>query len=296
MRNIILMGTTGLVSGTILKLSKNGNNNDVTVTAFGKDALNLASHTPQQIRDTLLRSILASSVEHETCVINAMAITDHALCEQNPELAMRVNAGVYNILSTLPTDIHYVHISTDAVFRGQVGGMHYTECDVPEPSSVYSATKIEAERIIRSSLKHYTIVRCVPIGHRYEKGHKTHFIDWVLQSILRGDTIHGYENQHQSFIYVWNLAQFLVHGIACNPPENSIVHANDFSASKYDIVRTINELFHESRRTTVVADKSTFFDRRMSCSDVYTKFAQQHKLERNMKNVLELMSYQYLCE
>jgi dTDP-4-dehydrorhamnose reductase len=93
-------------------------------------------------------------------VINAAAMTNVDACEQDPELAFRVNAfGAQNVaLACERLRATMLHISTNDVFDGRLGRAYY-EWDPPSPRSVYGRSKAAAEQAVRSLLNRFYIVR-----------------------------------------------------------------------------------------------------------------------------------------
>ncbi len=79
-------------------------------------------------------------------LINCAALADLEACEDNPDIAKRLNTDLPRHLARAckARNIPFVHISTDAVFDGEKDGF-YTEEDKPNPQSVYSKTKFEGE-------------------------------------------------------------------------------------------------------------------------------------------------------
>ena len=82
-------------------------------------------------------------------VINCAALANLEECENNPELAHRLNTDMPAQLAKACKShgIAYVHISTDAVFDG-TSIAFYKEEDEPNPLSLYSKTKLEGERAV----------------------------------------------------------------------------------------------------------------------------------------------------
>lgn len=93
-------------------------------------------------------------------VINAAAAHNVPLCEQEPALAFAVNAtGARNLaVACKAIGARLVHVSTDYVF-GDGGTRPYMESDLPQPLSVYAASKLAGEHLIASVLDDHIIVR-----------------------------------------------------------------------------------------------------------------------------------------
>jgi dTDP-4-dehydrorhamnose reductase len=100
-------------------------------------------------------------------VVNTAAWTDVDGCEADPDRAHTVNALGPWWLARACRDVGatLVHVSTDYVFGGQAptdaGGAPrpWTEIDPVAPRSVYGASKLAGERLVRQSLDDHVIVR-----------------------------------------------------------------------------------------------------------------------------------------
>jgi dTDP-4-dehydrorhamnose reductase len=79
-------------------------------------------------------------------VINLAAITNVDGCEDNIELARRVNGEAPGFIAETCEKYHVklVHLSTDYIFSGKKNAP-YTEEDIPDPQSVYGITKLTGE-------------------------------------------------------------------------------------------------------------------------------------------------------
>lgn len=79
-------------------------------------------------------------------VVNCAALADLDACEEDPDLAKRLNTDLPRRFARAckARNIPFVHISTDAVFDGEKDGF-YSEEDMPNPLGVYAKTKLEGE-------------------------------------------------------------------------------------------------------------------------------------------------------
>ncbi|MGD9050135.1 MAG: dTDP-4-dehydrorhamnose reductase [Anaerolineae bacterium] len=93
-------------------------------------------------------------------VIHSAAMTNVDACEEDPELAFRVNTlGTQNIaLACGQCGAAMVHLSTNDIFDGKLG-RPYREWDTPSPQSVYAHSKAGAEFYVRTLLQRFYIVR-----------------------------------------------------------------------------------------------------------------------------------------
>lgn len=93
-------------------------------------------------------------------VINCAAYTAVDRAESEPEAAYAVNAlgPGYLAAACRMAGARLLHVSTDFVFDG-AGATPYTEEDVPNPQSVYGASKLEGERAVLDACPGALIVR-----------------------------------------------------------------------------------------------------------------------------------------
>ncbi|WP_426350477.1 dTDP-4-dehydrorhamnose reductase [Alloiococcus sp. CFN-8] len=93
-------------------------------------------------------------------VINPAAYTNVDACEENQDIAFKVNALAARNIAIVCEEIgaKLIHISTDYVFSGQ-GDTPIKEYDTPSPVSVYGKTKLAGEEFIKKYSSKYFIVR-----------------------------------------------------------------------------------------------------------------------------------------
>jgi dTDP-4-dehydrorhamnose reductase len=144
---ILVTGVTGQVGSALAaRLPPSA-----IVLAADRSVLDLAA--PQTLAATLDR--LAPDL-----IFNPAAYTAVDKAEDEPELAMRINAEAPGVLARWAEvhDVPLVHFSTDYVFDGS-GARAWREDDVPRPLSVYGATKLAGENEIRAAGGTFLIVR-----------------------------------------------------------------------------------------------------------------------------------------
>ena len=93
-------------------------------------------------------------------IINCAAYTNVDGCEENEELAYKVNAiGARNLaVAAFETNARLLHISTDFVFDGCTD-KPYLEFDTPNPLSIYGKSKLAGEELIRQICPRHYILR-----------------------------------------------------------------------------------------------------------------------------------------
>ena len=93
-------------------------------------------------------------------IINCAAHTNVDKCEEQWELAYKINAIGPRNLSIAATEVgaKLFHVSTDYVFAGD-GTRPYVEYDTPAPISAYGRSKYEGEKFVQQFANRYFIVR-----------------------------------------------------------------------------------------------------------------------------------------
>jgi len=93
-------------------------------------------------------------------VVHAAALTDTRLCEDDPDLANRVNGlGTRNVaLACRDAGAALVYVSTNEVFDG-LKSEPYVESDAPNPINAYGRSKLEGEEEARAVVERLYIVR-----------------------------------------------------------------------------------------------------------------------------------------
>ena len=95
--------------------------------------------------------------EHQpAAVIHCAAISRPAVCEQNPDLAMKINVVATALLASLASEVPLLFFSSDQVFDGRQGW--YVETDRINPINRYGKTKAAAEELVLGNPRH-TVIR-----------------------------------------------------------------------------------------------------------------------------------------
>ena len=99
----------------------------------------------RDLLDSAVIDSILDSIKPES-LINCAALADLDACEEDPDLAKRLNVDLPRYLARAckARNIPFVHISTDAVFDGENDDF-YTEEDKPNPLSIYAKTKLDGE-------------------------------------------------------------------------------------------------------------------------------------------------------
>lgn len=171
-------------------------------------------------------------------VIHCAAMTDVDGCELNPAAAYRVNAlGTQNVaLACQRCGAALVYISTDYIFDGQKREP-YLEFDLPNPLSIYGASKLAGERYVKMLLSRFYIVRT---SWLYAKSGRN-FVSRVLELAEARPELRMVTNEVSSPTYAPDLAQALAQLI--RHPHYGLYHlSNEGQASRYDWAKEILRL------------------------------------------------------
>jgi dTDP-4-dehydrorhamnose reductase len=136
-------------------------------------------------------------------VVHTAAATDVDGCEQEPGMAMAVNAeGTRRVAEGCRrAGAGLVYLSTDYVFDGSKGEP-YTEWDVPAPLNVYGRSKLEGERATRALAPRWLIVRTAWLYGRHGKN----FVKTILGKAEAGEPLRVVDDQVGSPTYAQDLA------------------------------------------------------------------------------------------
>lgn len=173
-------------------------------------------------------------------LIHTAAMVNVDQCEENPEMAERLNTDITARLSELcgRNQIKMVYISTDAVFDGRKTEL-YTEDDRTNPLNVYARTKLEGEYAVLR-YKDNLVLRTNIYGVNIQN--KKSFGEWIYTSLLKNQTLSMFSDIDFSPIVVDELAE-LIYG-ACAGRLSGIYHACGTGCiSKYDFGVRMKEAF-----------------------------------------------------
>ena len=139
-------------------------------------------------------------------IFHTAAITDLDWCEKNEKETYALNTNPIKNITNLAKRYNskLIFISTDSVFDGKLGG--YQENDPLNSINVYSKSKIEAEKIIKT-LDNSLIVRGTFFGI---KTNKESFISYLLKQLRNNKEINAPKDKISNGLFVNDFAKILV--------------------------------------------------------------------------------------
>ena len=143
-------------------------------------------------------------------VVHAGALSNVDKCEENNELAWKINVeGTQHIAElSRKNKAFLIYVSTDYVFSGKKG--MYTETDETKPINYYGKTKLEAEKIVRNLMTEWCIARPSVIYGSVPAAGKINFALWVLDKLRKGEQINIITDQIISPTFNTNLAEMIL--------------------------------------------------------------------------------------
>jgi dTDP-4-dehydrorhamnose reductase len=159
MKKVWVTGAGGLIGNYLVQTAKRH--------APGCEVLPL-TRRELDLEDAAAISALFRQTRPDT-IIHCAGLTQTGACQQNPELARRLNVDVTKRLCELAAEIRFFFFSTDLVFDGKKG--HYVEEDPVNPLTVYAQTKVSAERLVLQNPTH-TVIRAGLNGGVSPKGNR----------------------------------------------------------------------------------------------------------------------------
>jgi dTDP-4-dehydrorhamnose reductase len=141
-------------------------------------------------------------------VIHTAAYTNVDGCEENRDLAWRVNAEACKHIAASSAEVsaHLVYVSTDYVFDGEKG--FYSEEDAPNPINYYGYTKLVGEEFVKQYAKSWCIARTSVIYGW--GGLKLNFATWLMENLERRSEVKVLVDQYVSPTLNTNLAKMLI--------------------------------------------------------------------------------------
>lgn len=167
---------------TIAVIGAHGQLGSDLIRLGGDDAFGL-THAELEITDpaSIAAALDAASPQ---IVINTAAYNFVDRAEQDAQAALAVNAlGPLNLARYCAVrDLTLVHVSTDYVFgQDATRRRPYREDDVPGPLSVYGASKLAGEHLVRAACPRHFVVRTCGLYGRPTSPGKGNFVRTMLR-------------------------------------------------------------------------------------------------------------------
>ena len=152
-------------------------------------------------------------VNRPDVIINCTGVTDTKLCEEEPELAYRVNAlGARNLsIVARKNGAKIVQLSTDDVFDGK-SKKPYTEFDDTNPLTVYGSSKRAGENYVKEFTHKHFVIRSNWVYGKVGQN----FVNQVLEAAEKGNALSVAADQFGSPTSAKDLARMILYLINTN--------------------------------------------------------------------------------
>ncbi len=231
----LITGSAGLVGSQVVKDLTQQNHTVYSCYYNSKPEHGIATKLDLTNQDTIRDTI--NKIKPDK-IIHLAAMTGVDLCEEKPELAMKINADATKILArqAAKSNCFFVYVSTDYIFDG-INGMK-KESDTPNPLGYYGKSKLAGEIALSKLASPYAIARTsTPFGlHKTKKS----FPIWVKENLESKKDIPVLVDQITSPTYVPNLSGMLIE-IATRQLVGIYHTAGASSISRYNLAEMISE-------------------------------------------------------
>jgi dTDP-4-dehydrorhamnose reductase len=172
-------------------------------------------------------------------IIHTAAMADIDFCQNNKEIAEKVNVGITKTLTELcgTRDSKIIFLSTDTVFDGEKG--MYTEKDSPNPLNFYGETKVRAEKLI-ASLKNSVVCRLSLVMGLPVMGSGNSFLAKTIEKLKTGEGVKFPANEIRTPIDVITLGRALLE-LAGNDFIGTIHLAGNTRLNRFEMAQQIAE-------------------------------------------------------
>jgi len=193
-------------------------------------------------------------------VIHTAAMADIDYCQNNQDIAEKVNVGITKILVELceKTGAKLIFCSTDTVFDGEKG--FYTEEDAPNPINFYAETKIIGEQIVKTLGKKGVIARLALVMGLPVIGKGNSFLTGFIEKLQAGESLNFFENEIRSPIDVITLGKALIE-LAGNESYGIIHLAGNSSLNRYEMAKQIAKKLGYSPGQIIATNSNTITGR-----------------------------------
>lgn len=239
---VLILGSKGMLGQELVKSF-----GDHAVTAWDKADLDITDQ--QKVKSKI------GSVEPDL-IVNAAAYTDVDGCEENEDLAMKVNGQAVGYLAEVASAVgaEIVHYSTDYVFSGDKK-KGYKEDEKYDPEgdalNVYGASKALGEKLLQEGTERFYLIRT---SWLFGPG-GGNFVEAMLNLASGNDALTVIDDQHGKPTYAPDLAEatrklvgedndYGIYHRTNEVPDESITWY-DFANEVFDQYKKINSNFEK---------------------------------------------------
>ena len=235
---VVLLGPNGQL-GTDIRRAYESSGVNGQVVPIGRDRLDVTDREA-------LRSVLGEAEFDVLINCTSYHKTDEA--EANATMAFAVNAHAVQEMARICSqkDAHFIHISTDYVFGGDVGRAEpLVETDSTAPVNVYGAAKAMGEVLARLACERLTTLRVASLfGVAGASGKGGNFVETIVRLGRERGELKVVNDQTMSPASTADVA-WMIQRLLYNGAECGVYHAvNTGKATWYEYACEIVQLAH----------------------------------------------------
>lgn len=180
-------------------------------------------------------------------IIHCAAESNTSFCENNPEIAWTSNVLSTQIIAenAARLQIPIVFISTDLVFDGLTPP--YNEQSTPNPISVYSKTKLEAEQWLQNFYPSSWIFRVSLLLGKSLSG-KNGYTDNLINELSSGKQVIAFSDEFRSAISAETISKIILSSVLENIPFGLYHIGSDTAISRFEIANQLAKIFQLSTK------------------------------------------------
>lgn len=197
MKKILVTGSNGLLGQKLTERILAKKDFELIATSKGENRYTVKegyAYAEMDIADP--QSVYAVIAQYRPdVVINTAAMTNVDTCEVEKEKCwlLNVKAVEYLIEACAQYQIQLIHLSTDFIFDGADGP--YNEEATPHPLSYYGESKLAAEKLLKDSTIHWTILRTIIVYGIVNDMSRSNIVLWAKGALAKGDPINVVNDQ-----------------------------------------------------------------------------------------------------
>ena len=174
-------------------------------------------------------------------VLNCIGLTNIEDCENNPDLAYRINSHLPGIIANACnfTNTKLIHISTDHLFNNE--NILYSENDKVRLVNIYAKSKYKGELEVLSNCQSSIICRTNFFG--YGPPHKNSFSEMIEESVKNNQKIELFDDVFFTPVSGKNLA-FYAHALLDNNFSGIFNISSNEKISKYEFGKLLCKMLN----------------------------------------------------
>ena len=237
--HVLITGINGYISQYLLKFRPQGVSISGTYHSTKLPFEKSLSQIPLDLTKDVCKQL--QNIKPDV-VIHTAAVSNLAICQNNPDLAHRINSLATKELAHCCAKINarLLYLSTDIVFDG--AHAPYAESAEAQPVNIYGKSKYAGELAVKT-FEGNTIVRlALVLGEGIAE--KKNFVDWLITRIKKNQSIHLFYDEIRTPVCAVDAAKMIWKIVLENI--TGIVHiCSQESVDRYTLGREICKFYNK---------------------------------------------------